>query len=160
MLHIEHLADRSPFNLSGGQQRLVAIAGVIACRPRVLIMDEPTASLDESAVSRIHALLGSLKSQGVAVLIITHSIDEAEHCADRIITMGSHNGDGEGDGAVPETTETPASATPPGSSTNAGKAGIRSIEDGSKEPSVIRSVPGSAREDGDVPDVDVHRIRH
>ena len=40
MLHIEHLADRSPFNLSGGQQRLVAIAGVIACRPRVLIMDE------------------------------------------------------------------------------------------------------------------------
>ena len=63
MLHIEHLADRSPFNLSGGQQRLVAIAGVIACRPRVLIMDEPTASLDESAVSRIHALLGSLKSQ-------------------------------------------------------------------------------------------------
>ena len=82
MLHIEHLADRSPFNLSGGQQRLVAIAGVIACRPRVLIMDEPTASLDESAVSRIHALLGSLvKVKGVAVLIITHSIDEAEHCA-------------------------------------------------------------------------------
>lgn len=122
MLHIEHLADRSPFNLSGGQQRLVAIAGVIACRPRVLIMDEPTASLDESAVSRIHALLGSLKSQGVAVLIITHSIDEAEHCADRIITIGSHNGDGEGDGCGTGDDEDTSVGDATESSTNAGKA--------------------------------------
>lgn len=161
MLHIEHLADRSPFNLSGGQQRLVAIAGVIACRPRVLIMDEPTASLDESAVSRIHALLGSLKSQGVAVLIITHSIDEAEHCADRIITMGSHKRRRRRWRWLrhPETTETPASATHRvfhERQQSRHRVRRRRIQ----EPSVIRSVPGSAREDGDVPDVDVHRIRH
>ena len=146
MLHIEHLADRSPFNLSGGQQRLVAIAGVIACRPRVLIMDEPTASLDESAVSRIHALLGSLKSQGVAVLIITHSIDEAEHCADRIITMGSHNGDGEGDGCGTGDDGDTSVGDATESSTNAGKAGIESIEDGSRNrPSFVASLDPRAK---------------
>ena len=146
MLHIEHLADRSPFNLSGGQQRLVAIAGVIACRPRVLIMDEPTASLDESAVSRIHALLGSLKSQGVAVLIITHSIDEAEHCADRIITIGSHNGDGEGDGCGTGDDEDTSVGDATESSTNAGKAGIESIEDESRNrPSFVASLDPRAK---------------
>ena len=146
MLHIEHLADRSPFNLSGGQQRLVAIAGVIACRPRVLIMDEPTASLDESAVSRIHALLGSLKSQGVAVLIITHSIDEAEHCADRIITMGSHNGDGEGDGCGTGDDGDTSVGDATESSTNAGKAGIESIEDESRNrPSFVASLDPRAK---------------
>lgn len=146
MLHIEHLADRSPFNLSGGQQRLVAIAGVIACRPRVLIMDEPTASLDESAVSRIHALLGSLKSQGVAVLIITHSIDEAEHCADRIITIGSHNGDGEGDGCGTGDDGDTSVGDATESSTNAGKAGIESIEDESRNrPSFVASLDPRAK---------------
>ncbi|MBW3077911.1 energy-coupling factor transporter ATPase [Bifidobacterium simiiventris] len=90
MLHIEHLADRSPFSLSGGQQRLAAIAGVIACRPRVLVMDEPTASLDADANARIHELIRTLKSQGVTVLIITHSLDEAHAVADRIITLSAH----------------------------------------------------------------------
>lgn len=54
LLHIEHLRDRSPFDLSGGQQRLVAIAGVIACEPKALILDEPTAGLDEEAAARVH----------------------------------------------------------------------------------------------------------
>ena len=70
LLHIEHLADRSPFDLSGGQQRLVAIAGVIACQPRILIMDEPTAGLDEAATTCVHNLIQTLHSQGVTVLII------------------------------------------------------------------------------------------
>ncbi|MBT1162624.1 energy-coupling factor transporter ATPase [Bifidobacterium sp. SO1] len=89
LLHIEDLADRSPFSLSGGQQRLAAIAGVIACRPRVLVMDEPTASLDADANARIHELIRTLKSQGVTVLIITHSLDEAHAVADRIITLNT-----------------------------------------------------------------------
>lgn len=72
LLHIGHLAVRSPFDLSGGQQRLAAIAGVLACNPDVLIMDEPTASLDAQAKKRIHELLRTLKSRGVTVLIITH----------------------------------------------------------------------------------------
>ena len=71
LLHIGHLADRPPFDLSGGQQRLAAIAGVIACNPDVLIMDEPTASLDTQAKERIHELLRTLKQQGVTVLLIT-----------------------------------------------------------------------------------------
>ena len=54
LLHIEHLRDRSPFDLSGGQQRLVAIASVIACEPKALILDEPTAGLDEEAAARVH----------------------------------------------------------------------------------------------------------
>ena len=87
LLHIEHLADRSPFDLSGGQQRLAAIAGVIACNPDVLIMDEPTASLDIHAKARIHELLRALKSRGVTVLLITHDRAEAEQVADRVVRM-------------------------------------------------------------------------
>lgn len=87
LLHIGHLADRSPFDLSGGQQRLAAIAGVLACNPDVLIMDEPTASLDAQAKKRIHELLRMLKSRGVTVLIITHDWEEAKHIADRVVRM-------------------------------------------------------------------------
>ena len=87
LLHIGHLADRSPFDLSGGQQRLAAIAGVIACNPDVLIMDEPTASLDTQAKERIHELLRTLKQQGVTVLLITHDRAEAEALADRVVRM-------------------------------------------------------------------------
>ena len=72
LLHIEHLADCSPFRLSGGQQRLAAIAGVIACHPRVLLLDEPTAGLDHAARSRILAVIRHLSAQGVAVVLITH----------------------------------------------------------------------------------------
>ncbi|KFI51360.1 ABC transporter ATP-binding protein [Bifidobacterium callitrichos DSM 23973] len=94
LLHIEHLADRSPLELSGGQQRLVAIAGVIACRPRVLVMDEPTASLDTAATARIHELVHTLHDQGVTTLIITHSEAEAHEIADRIVVMPSHGDNG------------------------------------------------------------------
>nr|WP_226835802.1 energy-coupling factor transporter ATPase [Bifidobacterium leontopitheci] len=87
LLHIGHLAGRSPFALSGGQQRLVAIAGVIACRPQVLIMDEATASLDAEATARIHELVRTLRSRGVTVVMITHSRREAELLADRIIEL-------------------------------------------------------------------------
>ncbi|KAA8826376.1 ATP-binding cassette domain-containing protein [Bifidobacterium reuteri] len=87
MLHIAHLADRSPFDLSGGQQRLVAIAGVVACQPDVLIMDEPTASLDVHAASRIHELIRTLKAQGVTMLIVTHDRAEAYALADRVVRM-------------------------------------------------------------------------
>lgn len=89
LLHIEHLADRSPFDLSGGQQRLAAIAGVVACRPDVLVMDEPTASLDMHAKARIHELLQTLRNRGVTMFIITHDRAEAEALADRVVRMPS-----------------------------------------------------------------------
>ncbi|MFR3302085.1 MAG: energy-coupling factor transporter ATPase [Bifidobacterium pullorum] len=88
LLRIGHLADRSPFALSGGQQRLAAIAGVLACRPDALIMDEPTAGLDARASARIHDLIRTLRAQGVTVLVITHSAAEAAAMGARIITMG------------------------------------------------------------------------
>lgn len=87
LLHIEHLADRSPFDLSGGQQRLAAIAGIIACQPQILIMDEPTAGLDEAATTRVHDLIQTLHSQGVTVLIISHSQAEIDVLADRTIAL-------------------------------------------------------------------------
>lgn len=90
-LGIAHLADRSPFHLSGGQQRLAAIAGVIACEPKVLVMDEPTAGLDAEASERIAHLVRDLKARGMAMLIVTHSLAEAHTLADRIVHMdGGH----------------------------------------------------------------------
>lgn len=89
LLRIEHIADRSPFALSGGQQRLAAIAGVIACHPDVLVLDEPTASLDAAATARIHELIRALRRRGVTVLIITHAPAEAKALADRVIAVGA-----------------------------------------------------------------------
>lgn len=87
LLHIEHLADRSPFDLSGGQQRLAAIAGIIACQPQILIMDEPTAGLDEAATTRVHNLIQTLHAQGITILIISHSQTEIDVLADRVIAL-------------------------------------------------------------------------
>ena len=87
LLHISELRDRSPFGLSGGQQRLAAIAGVIACHPDVLLLDEPTASLDEMASARIRDLLADLHHRGVTVLLVTHNIDEARALADRVLVL-------------------------------------------------------------------------
>ncbi|RSX51922.1 energy-coupling factor transporter ATPase [Bifidobacterium callimiconis] len=91
-LGLSHLAGRSPFDLSGGQQRMVAIAGILAWRPKILVMDEPTSSLDTSATQRIHTLIDDLRTQGVTVIIVTHDRAEAE-LADRVITLGDHADD-------------------------------------------------------------------
>ncbi|WP_300767376.1 energy-coupling factor transporter ATPase [uncultured Bifidobacterium sp.] len=82
LMGVSGLADRSPFALSGGQQRLVAIAGIIACHPTVVVMDEPEAGLDQQALKRMDILLDRLSKQGVAVVLITHD--------DRQIAGASH----------------------------------------------------------------------
>ncbi|MFU0468824.1 energy-coupling factor transporter ATPase [Gardnerella vaginalis] len=87
LLHIEDLAESSPFALSGGQQRLVAIAGVLACKPRVLVLDEPTAGLDFEAASRILDILYTLHNQGVTIVLITHNIQEAKALGARIVSI-------------------------------------------------------------------------
>jgi energy-coupling factor transport system permease/ATP-binding protein len=87
LLGITDLADRSPFSLSGGQQRLAAIAGVIACNPSILILDEPTAGLDATASERIFNLIRDLQAQGVTILMVTHSINQAHHLTDRIVSL-------------------------------------------------------------------------
>lgn len=87
LLHIEDLSEKSPFALSGGQQRLVAIAGVLACKPRVLVLDEPTAGLDFEAASRILEILYNLHNQGVTIVLITHNIQEAKALGARIVSI-------------------------------------------------------------------------
>ncbi|WEV71831.1 energy-coupling factor transporter ATPase [Bifidobacterium sp. ESL0790] len=90
LLGISDLADRSPFSLSGGQQRLAAIAGTIACDPGILILDEPTAGLDAAASERIYALVRTLNAQGVTIVIVTHSMRQARQLADRIVTLSDN----------------------------------------------------------------------
>lgn len=84
-------ADRyqqSPLELSGGQQRLAAIAGVLVMQPQVLILDEPTAGLDSGASQRLLSLLDQLHHSGVTIIMITHHLEYIAHRADRVLMMG------------------------------------------------------------------------
>ena len=87
LLGIGDLADRSPFDLSGGQRRLVAIAGVVACSPQLLVLDEATASLDPQACVRIMALLRVLHQRGVTIVMSTHADREALDLADQTLLL-------------------------------------------------------------------------
>ncbi len=80
--------DVSPFDLSGGQKRRCAIAGVIAMQPEILILDEPTAGLDPAGREEILSMIGRYrKDRGATVLIVTHSMETAAAIADRILVM-------------------------------------------------------------------------
>ncbi len=81
------LLDRSPFALSGGQRRAVAIAGVLAMRPGILILDEPMAGLDPQARRRMRALMRSLKARGTTLFTITHDMDDVAELADHVIAL-------------------------------------------------------------------------
>ncbi len=82
------LAGQSPFALSGGQKRRVAIAGVIAMRPEVLILDEPTAGLDPAGRDEIFAEIQQYHDQtGATILFVTHSMEDAARMADRMLVM-------------------------------------------------------------------------
>ena len=87
LLDISDLADRSPFDLSGGQRRLVAIAGVVACSPQLLVLDEATASLDPQACARIMRLLRVLHQRGVTIVMSTHADREALDLADQTLLL-------------------------------------------------------------------------
>ena len=89
-LHEENL-EKSPFELSGGQKRRAAIAGVIAMRPEVLILDEPTAGLDPKGRDGIIAnIMNYKKSRDITVIMVTHSMDEIAKTVDRLVVF--HNG--------------------------------------------------------------------
>ena len=76
LVGVSDLRGRNPFELSGGQQRLVAIAGIIACDPSVLVLDEPCAGLDTSASRHIERLMENLRHRGVTVILICHDPDQ------------------------------------------------------------------------------------
>lgn len=86
---VSDLHDRNPFELSGGQQRLVAIAGIIACDPSVLVLDEPCAGLDTSASRRIEHLMQTLRDRGVTIILICHDPDQVDRLADQVILFGN-----------------------------------------------------------------------
>lgn len=83
----ENLFERSPFELSGGQKRRVAIAGIIALEPKILILDEPTAGLDPRGSQEMMDLFSSIHRQGTTILLITHDMDIVLKYADRAIVM-------------------------------------------------------------------------
>ena len=84
----EELFERSPLELSGGQKRRIAIAGVIAMRPEVLILDEPTAGLDPAGRAQIFENIRNYKEKsGASVLIVSHSMDDVARIAERIIVF-------------------------------------------------------------------------
>ena len=79
---------RSPFSLSGGEMRRVAIAGVLAMQPQVLVLDEPAAGLDPQGKQEILGQIRTLhRERGLTVILITHSMDEAAQLVDRIVVM-------------------------------------------------------------------------
>lgn len=87
LLGADHLAGRSPFALSGGEKRRVAIAGVLAMGPEVLVLDEPTAGLDPHARSDLIDLVGRLKASGMTVVFVSHDLDEVAEVADRVCVL-------------------------------------------------------------------------
>lgn len=81
-LEIAHLRERLPHTLSGGEEQLVALAGVLVLQPRVLLLDEPTAHLDAGAARRVWDTVERLRAEdGVAIVWITHAMPEADRCA-------------------------------------------------------------------------------
>lgn len=86
-LDLATVGDKSPFELSGGQQRRVAFAGVLAMEPEVLVLDEPMAGLDPVARSDFLELIDRLHRDGLTVVMVSHSMDDLANCCDRIVVM-------------------------------------------------------------------------
>lgn len=84
----EELFFQPPFDLSGGQKRRVAIAGVLAMKPKVLILDEPTAGLDPAGRDEILDLIAKMRKElGITVLLVSHSMEDVAKYVDRLIVM-------------------------------------------------------------------------
>lgn len=86
-LDLSTVGDKGPFELSGGQQRRVAFAGVLAMEPEVLVLDEPMAGLDPAARRDFLGLIDRLHREGLTVVMVSHSMDDLANCCDRIVVM-------------------------------------------------------------------------
>ncbi len=86
-LNCERFAGRSPFELSGGEQRLVAIAGVLAMKPRILVLDEPTSGLDGRGRAKVMRCLTELNRDGMTIAFVSHDMDEVAEFAHRIVVL-------------------------------------------------------------------------
>ncbi|NLY78290.1 MAG: energy-coupling factor transporter ATPase [Tissierellia bacterium] len=87
-LDFEKVKDRSPFELSGGQKRRVAIAGVLAMKPRVLVLDEPTAGLDPKGRDQILGRIKKLyEEKNITIILVSHSMEDIAKLVNRIVVM-------------------------------------------------------------------------
>ncbi|MGW5364770.1 energy-coupling factor ABC transporter ATP-binding protein [Actinopolymorpha pittospori] len=87
MLDIEDLADRAPFQLSGGQKKRVALGSVLVMNPEVLLFDEPTAALDPRTQFWLIELIGQLHAAGKTIILATHDLDALRETADRCVVF-------------------------------------------------------------------------
>ncbi|MFS9133732.1 energy-coupling factor transporter ATPase [Streptococcus infantis] len=83
----ESLFERSPFELSGGQMRRVAIAGILAMEPSILVLDEPTAGLDPIGRKELMTLFKKLHQDGITIVLVTHLMDDVAEFADQVYVM-------------------------------------------------------------------------
>lgn len=86
-LDFDEIREKSPFELSGGQQRRVAFAGVLAMRPTKLILDEPVAGLDPAARNDFLALISDLHESGLTVVMVSHTMDDLARYCDRVLVL-------------------------------------------------------------------------
>ncbi|MGA1862495.1 ABC transporter ATP-binding protein [Deferribacter thermophilus] len=86
-LHIEHLADKVTFKLSGGEKKLVALAGILVCEPEILLLDEPSAGLDNKSMEKIGEIIKSLDK---TVLIVSHNLEFVKQITDKIFQLTSN----------------------------------------------------------------------
>jgi cobalt/nickel transport system ATP-binding protein len=100
IMGVEDLADRAPFELSGGEKRRVAIATVLAIDPEVLLLDEPTANLDPRSKAVLVDLIASLGRSGKTIITTTHEIEIVPHIATRVVVFGDQERRPIADGTV------------------------------------------------------------
>lgn len=101
MVGLTGFEERAPHHLSGGQKKLVAIAGILAMRPEVIVLDEPTAGLDPLSSARILGLIMKMNRElGITLLLSTHDVDVVPYFAERVFVL--HHGKIEADGSPEE----------------------------------------------------------
>lgn len=83
----DDVAQRSPFDLSGGQQRRVALAGILACEPSVLVLDEPAAGMDPATIHEIRDYLRALNRDGLTIVLVSHSMEEIAELCSRVLVL-------------------------------------------------------------------------
>ena len=91
MVGMSGFEDKTPHHLSGGQQKRVAIAGIVAMRPDIMILDEPTAGLDPEGVDKVLDILNKLNDEGISIIISSHDIEMVNQFADKIYVL--YNGE-------------------------------------------------------------------
>lgn len=86
-LSYDEVADKSPFDLSGGQKRRVALAGIISMRPKYLVLDEPMVGLDPRGRDEVFSIIRRLHEQGTTIVIVSHSMEDVVAAATRIVVL-------------------------------------------------------------------------